>query len=327
MNSTEELPTLHGASGREARLQLLEEVRRQSEGDVALFYSFVERAGGDITPTDITATSEQDAFAELLALEASSHGSAQLPDVTGAPLRASRGFLDTSSLFGSWENFAQRPLTESVRQRTGMGDQVRLLAYHGARYLGWIGAFRRWGGRFGNAERRRLVPMVRRVTATLAAAEAVDTLHLPTQTAFIIANPDGHVAHTSESAAAWLSVPGFREALEASVRSLDRLGDRVDSLPLMRADSKFSRLDGEGGVHYLVCVRPAERPARRLLATLTPMQQRIAGHLCAVMERAEIAEAVGLGSESVQRHILAIYRRFGVTTASELSGAVAAKAL
>ena len=317
------LPTLHGVSGREARFHLLDEVRRVAEGDVALFYSFVEQTDGRLLPTDVTATSDQTAIAEVLAIGAAA-GSDQLPDVTGAPLQASRGFLDTRTLFGSWENFIARPFTESVRLHAGLGDQVRLLAYHGARYLGWIGALRRWGAApFGRAERRRLAPMVGRVTATLAAAEALDTLHLPAGPAFLIATPDGQVVHATETAAGWLARPGFRASLEASVRRLDRGEPGLDSLSLTRADASFSRLEGDGGTRYLVCVRHGGRPARRLLATLSPMQRRIAEFVAAGAQRAEIAAAVGAGPETVRTHLREIYRRLGVTDRLELSRVLA----
>lgn len=300
------------------RRRLMEEVVAAAEGDLGLFYTLV-RTGDRLAPASALATDQEDRVRRLLGPGGPGAITSQLPNVTHPAPRETETFMSATGLFGSWENFASRPFTQEVRGCLGMGDQVRLLVYHDRHFVGWIGAFRRWGtGLFGAPERRRLSLLVDRVRSGLVGAEAVEQAHLPTAPAFLVVSPTGQVQHASPLAAAWLARPDFTSALAAAVVAIDTRRDSQHQA-LDQAEALFNRLDGEGGVRYLVSVRPAARPALSPVAALSPVQRRIAEYIAVGAQRGEVATALGIGAETVRSHMRAIYERLGVANRLELA--------
>ncbi|MCB9550240.1 MAG: helix-turn-helix transcriptional regulator [Myxococcales bacterium] len=297
------------------RAQVVASVVAQAGADVGLFYGQARLSDGRLSPTNVTATEDAAGMSEALG-----QGFVPMPDGTQTARRATRAFLDASTLFGSWEAFAARPATGYVRERFGLGDQIRLLAYQGCRCLGWIGAFRRWGQpRFTPSDRRRLAGLVESVTSTLAAATALAEDGLPGGSAYLIAAPDGRVAHASPEAAPWLARPGFQAELARTVRDHDRGATPAPAVALEEADASFARLHGEAGSVYLVCLRPLRRLTLSPLASLSPTQMRVAEYLAAGARRSEIAAALEVSAETVRSHVRAVYERLEVATPMELA--------
>lgn len=301
------------------RRRVMADVEAAAGGDISLFYSMVRRSDGGLAPAGVLASESEAAIRGLLGPGAPPAINHQLPDVTRCPGREADSFLTATHLFGTWAAFESRPFTQVVREQLDMGDQVRLLVYHGRRFVGWIGTFRRWGAPlFNAAERRRLNQLVPSVRAQLVAADTLEQAHLPHGPAYLVAGPDGRVLHATPEARPWLDRPDFTDHLSVAVRGLDR-GGTPGSHVLDMAEVLVSRLDGEGGVRYLVCVRPAQRITRAVLASLSPVQRRIAEYIGAGAQRDEVATALGIGAETVRSHLRVVYERLGVANRLELA--------
>lgn len=300
------------------RRSLVLEVLACAEGDVGLFYSQARGPDDRFVPVNVVATAWQEEMRS-----AWQNGFVQMPDPLAPSPRAGEAFLAPAGLFGSREAFEDRPSTRYVRQRFGLGDQTRLLAYHGGRFLGWIGAFRNQGAPyFGATDRRRLSSLVKRARALLAAADTLEAEALPNGPAYLVVSAEGQVLHASEGAQPWLQRPQFNEALKVAIRACDR-GEGSSASVLDRAAASISRMDGPAGVSYLVCVKRS--PSLRLsrVAELSPTQRRVAEYIAAGAQRGEVASALGLGAETVRSHLKAVYERLGVANRLELVRALA----
>jgi len=301
------------------RLAVVEEVMRLAEGDGALFYTIADVGDGLRALSNLVAIGAAEPAAGRID-ELFSRHRGQVPDPRAARAAESAGFLDAASLFGSWERFAERPFSRSMRELAGIGDQIRLLAFQGDHYLGWIGAFRQWDKpRFGARERQRLAGVVPRIISQLAAADAAEREGLPGTAGFIVVRPDGEVEHASAEGQVWLSRTPFREALARVVKALP-LDDGAAPVerPVWRARARLTRLEGSDGPRHLVCLEPNAELRRPALSRLSPTQRRVATLVADGLRRKEIAELLGLGEETVRSHVREIYRRLEVADRFEL---------
>lgn len=309
---------LPGADPHSIRRTLVEEVVRRGEGDVGLFYTQAVLSDGRVVAADVVST----AYGEP-ATQGYQAGILPIADVTAAPLQARTSFLDATTTFGSWASFEQRPGTQVIRQSFGLGDQLRLLAFHGDRFLGWIGVFRRWGAPvFAHKDRRRMRPLVHRCQTMLAAAAALSGGDPAAGPAYLVVSPDGRVLHASVRAAPWLERPGFRDALVATIRSCGETAPDDRPRVMDRAEATISRLTGDTGSTYLVCVRPLQPLRLRPIADLSPTQRRIAEFLVAGAQVGEVASTLEISAETVRTHLQAIYLRLGVANRLELARAL-----
>ncbi|MCC6621077.1 MAG: helix-turn-helix transcriptional regulator [Deltaproteobacteria bacterium] len=311
----------------EMRRAVVEEILALAEGDGALFYTVDEGPGQPCAVASSVSVGAAEAAARAVSDLMLRHPQS-LPDPRQARPAETASFLESAMIFGSWERFVERPFSQSMREVAGLGDQIRLLAFQGDRYLGWIGAFRRWGApRFGLRERQRLAPIVPRVVDQLAAADALESTGLPTAPAFVVVRPDGKVEHASEGGHAWLDRAAFRDALAVTVRRID--GGDGEGGPcrlVWRARARVTRLDGADGVRYLVCLEPLATIRRPLVARLSPTQRRVASLVADGLRRKEIAELLELGEETVRSHVREVYRRLEVADRFELQRLLQAEA-
>jgi DNA-binding CsgD family transcriptional regulator len=301
-----------GPSG--LRRQLVRAVLEAGEGDEGLFFSVAQLSDGTRVPNEVVTMHTPGGY------EFFRDHAEFMPDPTTAPTREAAGFVGVLPIFGSWEQFEQRTYTQRIGERFGLCDQVRMLAFHGDHFLGWLGVLRRCGApRFSANNRRRLAPLVSQAVTQLAAAEALEQAHLPKGPGWLLVSPEGKVEHASAEASPWLGRTGFRETLARTVCSLDQGQSETRPVPLQAAEALFTRMSGPGGTRYLVCVKPATRPRRHALAALSPMQRRIAEFIAAGVQRGEVASELGLSPETVRSHVRVILERLGVANRLELA--------
>lgn len=236
---------------------------------------------------------------------------------------ATRAFLDIDAIScGKRHELEETAHWEGAFHANGMTDQTRLLVFHGRQMICLLGAYRRGGPNFGPTERRRLAPLVPAVISVLVAADHLDARNLPSEQAFLTTFPDGSVECSTRAAEGWLSRPGFRESLTSAVRAFDR-GDEHEPTRLLRgAEARLLRLDGHGGVRYLVCLTPAPPLLKLASAALSPAQRQVAELAAAGATVAEIGRALAKSRDTVKSHLRSVYERLEVSSRVELARAL-----
>lgn len=186
--------------------------------------------------------------------------------------------------------------------------------------MGWLGFMRHRGeGRFTAAERRRLAPLVRQAQSLLTVAGRLDEDDTPAEPGDLVARPDGTIEHASAQGRHWLRVPRFRLALTDHVRRLDRSRSAasVSALP-PSADARAVRVDGRGGVRYVINVQRCEPLRMPPIARLTAAEREVAQLASAGATAREIGRMLGKSHETVRRQLRAIYAKLEVTSRAEL---------
>ena len=203
------------------------------------------------------------------------------------------------------------PIYTDFYARAKLTDQLRLLAYRGTRFVGWIAALRS-GGRFTREEQQRANGLVRRTIEGLAAARTMEALD---DDAFLIFDGAGVVERGTERALAWLS----RERAEIfarCVRAADR--DEGKQLRVDGVSARLVRLAGGESVRYLAMLKDRDSIELRLGAGLSPMEQAVAEDLAAGLTIPEIAASRGRAESTVKSQAKNIYRKLGVASRLEL---------
>ena len=223
-------------------------------------------------------------------------------------LRAFRGMHEE---YRSLDVVHSLPIYTDFYARAGLTDQLRLLAYRGTRFVGWIAALRS-GGRFTREEQQRANGLVRRTIEGLAAARTMEALD---DDAFLIFDGAGVVERGTERALAWLS----RERAEVFARCVcaaDR--DEGKQFRVDGVSARLVRLAGGESVRYLAMLRDRDSIELRTGAGLSPMEQAVAQDLAAGLTIPEIAASRGRAESTVKSQAKNIYRKLGVASRIEL---------
>lgn len=195
-------------------------------------------------------------------------------------------------------------------------DFQRLLVARGGQLAGWIGLFRSAGAPpFSRADRCRLRPLVAPISALLTAAARLDALG-PDAPGDLVVRSDGHVEFASADAKQWLGFRGFAEALRRRVQDFDRgLAPEPVFVLDAAAEASVLRLDGPGGAHYLVTVRPLRGlEVPEFVTALTAAEREVAELAAHGATAAEIARLRGTTAGTAKNQIKGIYRALGVTS-------------
>ena len=236
--------------------------------------------------------------------------------VTQPPLRVRTSFRSFEDDYVTRASVESLPVYTEFYQSAGLTDQLRLLAYRGGRFVGWIAALRA-GGLFTSRERRRLDPLVGPTIEGLAAARTLEALD---DDSFLVFDGAGRVEHGTERALAWLSAE--RAGIFARcVRAADR-GEgkhfRVDGV-----SSRLVRLAGGDSVRYLAMLRDRDAIELRAEPRLSPTEQAVAEDLAAGLTLREVAALRGFAESTAKTHAKKIYRKLGVASRVELASRLA----
>ena len=224
-------------------------------------------------------------------------------------------FLNGGSSF-DLEWFESSPFYELLWRPAGIGDQLRMYAYQGSRFLGALITTRgRKTEHFTRRDEARVRPLIPALVSALLSAEHRDGA----APGDLVVRPNGTVEFASEEASAWLMRPGFKEALKAAVKSLERGQPCPPCHTLRDANASWSRLHGEGAHRYLFHVTPAPSVMLSCTAILSPTQRKVAKALAAGGAIAEVALDLGVSAETVRTHTKEIYRRLNVSSRMELA--------
>jgi DNA-binding CsgD family transcriptional regulator len=204
------------------------------------------------------------------------------------------------------ESYEHLDAVQRWRKPGRIAQEVRMLAFEGDLFVGWLGALR-CGRKPFTVEQRarmdRLAPRVHRLMVQAHSLERIDG------EAHVILGEDGELEGATHSAERWLSRARL-ELLRRSVSMGQTLvvdGVQVDALPLL------------GGDRRRHLVRLLARPSVRIMrAELAPRQQDIARLAADGLTVAHIAHRLGLSPNTVKWHLKALYEVLGVRNRLEL---------
>lgn len=322
----EALRTVHGLSALETRQRVMHAVAAAAESDVAGYYEITSGATpaafamGKMEGVGISPAALKRLHSDFASVVAKGHLGF---DPRHPGLRERRSFLETSTL-ASPAQLEASPIL-GVLSPHGLADHLRLLVYHGNRFVGWVGAFGKNRARtFAPADRNALASLVRPISAALVLAATLERGEKTLEPADLVVTSLGLVEYASEAGRAWLTLPDFTPALASWVRDFDR--GRPSPLPLpAAADARIVRLDGGGAVRYLVCVRPRLAVFTAAASVLSPQQRRVAEYAVAGATVVEISRAMGITYETARGHLKACYERLEVANRLELARALQAE--
>jgi DNA-binding CsgD family transcriptional regulator len=232
------------------------------------------------------------------------------------PIAASRSaFQGMYDVYRSVEALESLPVFQLFYARARITDQLRLLAYRGNRFIGWIGALRTHG-RFSVAERRRANALVRRTVEGLAAARTLEALD---EDPFLLFDGAGVVERGTERAPAWLTAERaqvFRRWITGVRHGVDARA-RIDGV-----SARLVRLSGGDGVRYLAMLRQRDAIELRATAILSPTERAVAEDLAAGLTLREVAALRGFAESTAKTHAKHVYRKLGVASRIELVDAL-----
>jgi DNA-binding CsgD family transcriptional regulator len=202
-----------------------------------------------------------------------------------------------------------------------ISDQLRMLVYHRGTFVAWLGAFRYQGEPdFDRRDQRRIGALASRLADALITAKATERASGVEESCDLLLLPSGRIEFASAAGKAWAVPAGVRAALVAWARKVERGEPEEPVLFGMRVS--WSRLEGRGGVRYLLHLEPVKPPELEPTTELSPTQRRVAELALAGLTSGEIGEALAMTSATVRTHLKAIYERLGVSNRAELARAL-----
>lgn len=320
-----EIATISTGEPHTLRQRILSSLLKLVDADAACFYCLGTAKGRRYTRCWESAGSQ---FPGLMSNLSTSRADAAMNDTSvrdfARPSRLERSsFVEDGALWKPEVYLECRPY-RTILAPFGLRHQQRLLAYHGNRFLGWVGLVRSHGTKpFTYHDRSRLQPLVQPVITALLTAERLENAALPEEAGDIILSASGRVAHATSHGQAWLAHPGFATRLAAAVRAMDRDETSAEEhLGVGPAQVRMVRVDGADGVRYLAQVGPLTALTMHPDTPLTPTQRKIAYYLAAGATVKEAADALGVSAETVRTHLRTIYRRLVVSSRVELARAL-----
>jgi DNA-binding CsgD family transcriptional regulator len=203
-----------------------------------------------------------------------------------------------------------------------VGDHLRAIFFDGPRFLGYLALLRRGAhARFRADEQERFVAAVELFKAGLAAADALEARSFEGDL-IGVSNAQGVIEHATEGLVRWLN-PDRRTYLARRIRAIDAGTYPCGTELFSGGEVRVTRLDGGGGVRYLITVEQAQGLWLGPEVWLTERQLEVAEYAGAGATNAEIARAMGISPETVKTHMKSIYERLGVSTRQELAVALA----
>ncbi len=137
------------------------------------------------------------------------------------PRRETTAFVEFDRLMTRHVRDLNPPMVQIFRS-VGLLEQIRLLVFHGPRFIGWVGGMRRVGtAAFARRDRQRLGPAVRPIADALIAADSLERGDAP-DNIHVVARGNGTIEHATPAARQWLDDRVVRAAIKAWISGVDR---------------------------------------------------------------------------------------------------------
>ena len=323
----EDLRTCQGSAPRELRGRLLRAVAEIGEVDFALFYNLVEVEGRTYVG-DWQAVGDDGVCHRILRpytrepWPGASHLQAKRPDP-----RATRAFLEWNALMPR-HDVESTEFFQRVYAPHHLGDQIRLLVYHGPRFIGWIGGVRRHGAPpFSRRERRRLKELVEVCVDGFTTADLLAKQGQPNEPGYLVVSEQGRVEMVSQTARPWLERPQFLDALREAVSEYAAGRLPTSRAVIREAEARVLRMEGDGQVRYLVHVLPTRTLRLGAASGLPPAERELAQMAVCGATVQQMAQATGRSPETVRSYLRNVYDRMEVASRVELARALDAEEL
>ena len=313
------LATLPSDRPDEIRQYVVGVLREAVSNELGLFFDCVEHAGECIFTT-ILPDGDEDAAAAIKRVEGTP--AVDLPWLPSLVHPATiNHFISVRRFYPDEFTFAI-PVMKTLLLPLGVSDQLRALMYDGPRFIGWIGLLRRGPltTQFREAEVATLERVVDEVKAALVVARARQDEALEDGIC-AVCDATGAIEHASPAFDKWLT-PDRHGYLRLWTRAFDAGTDTTVSRVLSGAEVRMMRVDGAGGVRYMITVDRAEMLRLRPRYWLTPRQLEVAELAVGGATNADVARVLDVSPETVKSHLKTIYDRLGVTNRLELNHAL-----
>jgi DNA-binding CsgD family transcriptional regulator len=313
-SSTATLKTIDADSPRQIRRVGLEALLSAVDADWAVFARYRPLDGVDHYTDTVSAGGSQ---GEKVARQFDNVPSISTAYWDPRTVRAKdrRRFVAYRSEVGPVEDLRGTMVFRSLYARHGIHDQLRILAYDGPYFLGWLALMRHRPTNFTTEDTRRLDQLAGPLCDRLAVADQTQEATLDQTTALLLSADGQKIAYATRTARRWLT-PRRADGVKRFLR-LWKQGRRERAL-VGGALLSISRLDGPNGVRYLVRIRPTEAPRVSPAAPLTPRQTEISEFAAAGATADEIARHLDISPNTVKSHLKAAYRRLEVNSRVEL---------
>lgn len=201
-----------------------------------------------------------------------------------------------------------------------MTSDARLLVYDQSRFVCWVGLLRARGARpFGSDCLRRLNVAAPSVVSELVGIDRRRRAKEGGAPADLVFGADGSLHAACAAGRAWIDA-GHRDDLAALVRRADRSGRGDEIVGGRRVH--VTRMEGAGGVLYLLNLHAPRRPTMTVGARLSARQHEVAVLAASGATVEEMGAHLSVGAETVREHLKRIYARLDVATRIELARAM-----
>ena len=213
---------------------------------------------------------------------------------------------------GGWDGIRGTRLYRELYRKHGIHDQIRMLAYSGDTFLGWIGVMRHADRPFQEDAALHLDAFADVACRRLALAERLQE-RCSRQCIRVLLSADGEqVRWHSRGASAWLT-PERRVFLRHLVEN--QLAEGLLDGFLV----ELVRLEGEGEACWLATAEHTQRPEFDALSRLSDRQLQVAELAAVDATIEEIASHLDISPNTAKSHLKAAYRRLDVNSRLELT--------
>jgi DNA-binding CsgD family transcriptional regulator len=293
------------------RTQVLQCLLDHAEADWAIFTTYAERGG------EFHYTASQ-AFGD-------SQGQRVVEQIDGGPTLVENAwdprspdpeershFVPRIASAGGWDGIRGTRLYRDLYRKHGIHDQIRMLAYSGDTFLGWIGVMRHADRPFEEDAARELDRYASAACRRLELAERLQHRQSKQCIRVLMGAEGERIRWRSRAAKGWLTCER-REFLRYLVTN-----GRLEGL-LGGFNIQLVRLEGDGGPLWLATAEQTCRPEVDPLVRLTSRQREVAELAAVDATVDEIAAHLELSPNTVKSHLKAVYRRLDVHSRIELA--------
>lgn len=220
------------------------------------------------------------------------------------------------------EEFLQNlNVIQKVMNPLDITGQLRCVFYDGPELMGYLCMMRRGEeASFRDGERELVRNATSEIKSLISMANSLES-EMTDDELFAVVKPDGAVEFASDAFGEWTNETKssyVRRRVVDADRGVDRLGIEIRG----GKEIRMTRLDGTGGVRYLVSVDRPELAKIRPEYWLTDRQSEIAEYAAAGATNREIGDALDISPQTVKVHIRNIYDRLGIGSRVELASMI-----